>query len=160
DRLGATDRRPPYGQRPRLPPDPGRRGRRGAARRRRFGPPRPRARRAARRRLRSDRRRRRPRDRPAQGPRRRPRRARLRRRRRPAQGRLLRRAHGGRDARADRAAALAATGGPATEMNLTGRRTEVLLVIACFAAAVMLGVSELMDTFHLTPPGGEALEAS
>ena len=39
-------------------------------------------------------------------------------------------------------------------------RTEVLLALGCFAAAVLLGVSELMDTFHLTPPGGEALQAS
>jgi hypothetical protein len=39
-------------------------------------------------------------------------------------------------------------------------RTEVLLAIACLAAAIFIGVSELMDTFELTPPGGEALQAS
>ncbi|MFN2613016.1 MAG: hypothetical protein ABR536_06585 [Solirubrobacterales bacterium] len=38
-------------------------------------------------------------------------------------------------------------------------RTEVLLAAACLAAALILGASELMDTFHLTPPGGEALLA-
>lgn len=38
-------------------------------------------------------------------------------------------------------------------------RTESLLVLACAAAAAMLGVSQFMDIFHLTPPGGEALEA-
>jgi hypothetical protein len=39
-------------------------------------------------------------------------------------------------------------------------RTEALLVLASVAAAAFLFASELMDTFHLTPPGGEALEAS
>jgi amino acid transporter len=38
-------------------------------------------------------------------------------------------------------------------------RTETLLVFACAAAAAMLGVSQFMDIFHLTPPGGEALQA-
>lgn len=38
-------------------------------------------------------------------------------------------------------------------------RTEILLVIAIAAAAAMLGASQFMDLFHLTPPGGEALEA-
>jgi hypothetical protein len=38
-------------------------------------------------------------------------------------------------------------------------RTETLLILACAAAAAMLGVSQFMDIFHLTPPGGEALEA-
>jgi hypothetical protein len=38
-------------------------------------------------------------------------------------------------------------------------RTKGLLVLACAAAAAMLGVSQFMDIFHLTPPGGEALEA-
>ena len=38
-------------------------------------------------------------------------------------------------------------------------RTETLLVLACAAAAAMLGVSQFMDIFHLTPPGGEALQA-
>ena len=36
----------------------------------------------------------------------------------------------------------------------------MLLAVGCLAAAVLLGASELMDTFHLTPPGGEALQAS
>ena len=45
-------------------------------------------------------------------------------------------------------------------MNRVRFRTEVLLAAGCFAAAVLLGISELMDTFHLTPPGGEALQAS
>ena len=45
-------------------------------------------------------------------------------------------------------------------MNRTRFRTEVLLAVGCLAAAVLLGASELMDTFHLTPPGGEALQAS
>jgi hypothetical protein len=44
-------------------------------------------------------------------------------------------------------------------LNRTRFRTEVLLAVGCFAAAVLLGASELMDTFHLTPPGGEALQA-
>lgn len=39
-------------------------------------------------------------------------------------------------------------------------RTEVLLAIACLAAAFFLAASELMETFELTPPGGEALQAS
>jgi hypothetical protein len=38
-------------------------------------------------------------------------------------------------------------------------RTETLLVLACAAAAAMLGVSQFTDIFHLTPPGGEALKA-
>jgi hypothetical protein len=37
--------------------------------------------------------------------------------------------------------------------------TETLLVLACAAAAAMLGVSQFTDLFHLTPPGGEALKA-
>lgn len=37
-------------------------------------------------------------------------------------------------------------------------RTETLLVLACAAAAGMLGVSQFTDIFHLTPPGGEALK--
>jgi uncharacterized membrane protein len=45
-------------------------------------------------------------------------------------------------------------------LNRTRFRTEMLLAVGCFAAAVLLGASELMDTFHLTPPGGEALQAS
>ena len=38
-------------------------------------------------------------------------------------------------------------------------RTETLLIFACAAAAAMLGVSQFTDIFHLTPPGGEALQA-
>jgi hypothetical protein len=38
-------------------------------------------------------------------------------------------------------------------------RTEILLVLACAAAAAMLGASQFTDIFHLTPPGGEALQA-
>jgi hypothetical protein len=38
-------------------------------------------------------------------------------------------------------------------------RTETLLVLACAGAAAMLGASQFTDLFHLTPPGGEALEA-
>jgi hypothetical protein len=38
-------------------------------------------------------------------------------------------------------------------------RTEMLLILACAAAAAMLGASQFTDIFHLTPPGGEALEA-
>ena len=38
-------------------------------------------------------------------------------------------------------------------------RTETLLVLACAGAAAMLGASQFTDIFHLTPPGGEALEA-
>lgn len=38
-------------------------------------------------------------------------------------------------------------------------RTEILLVVACAAAAAMLGASQFTDIFHLTPPGGEALQA-
>ena len=38
-------------------------------------------------------------------------------------------------------------------------RTETLLVLACAAAAAMLGVSQFTDIFHLTPPGGAALKA-
>jgi len=35
----------------------------------------------------------------------------------------------------------------------------MLLVLACAAAAAMLGASQFTDIFHLTPPGGEALQA-
>ena len=38
-------------------------------------------------------------------------------------------------------------------------RTETLLVLACAAASAMLAVSQFTDIFHLTPPGGEALQA-
>jgi amino acid transporter len=38
-------------------------------------------------------------------------------------------------------------------------RTERLLLLACAAAAAMLGASQFTDIFHLTPPGGEALKA-
>jgi hypothetical protein len=38
-------------------------------------------------------------------------------------------------------------------------RTETLLVLACAAAAAMLGASQFTDIFQLTPPGGEALES-
>jgi hypothetical protein len=38
-------------------------------------------------------------------------------------------------------------------------RTETLLVFACAAGAAMLGASQFTDVFHLTPPGGEALQA-
>jgi hypothetical protein len=38
-------------------------------------------------------------------------------------------------------------------------RTEMLLALACAAGAAALGASELMDTFLLTPPGGEAERA-
>jgi amino acid transporter len=38
-------------------------------------------------------------------------------------------------------------------------RTEGLLLLACAAAAAMLGASQFTDIFHLTPPGGEALKA-
>jgi hypothetical protein len=38
-------------------------------------------------------------------------------------------------------------------------RTEILLLLACAAAAAMLGASQFTDLFHLTPPGGEALQA-
>ncbi len=38
-------------------------------------------------------------------------------------------------------------------------RTETLLLLACAAAAAMLGASQFTDIFHLTPPGGEALKA-
>jgi hypothetical protein len=37
-------------------------------------------------------------------------------------------------------------------------RTETLLVLACAGAAAMLGASQFIDIFHLTPPGGEALQ--
>lgn len=37
--------------------------------------------------------------------------------------------------------------------------TQTLLVFACAAAAAMLGASQFTDIFHLTPPGGEALQA-
>jgi hypothetical protein len=35
----------------------------------------------------------------------------------------------------------------------------MLLALACAAAAGALGASQFMDLFHLTPPGGEALES-
>ena len=35
---------------------------------------------------------------------------------------------------------------------------EILLPIACLASALVLGFSELMTTFELTPPGGEPLQ--
>jgi hypothetical protein len=35
----------------------------------------------------------------------------------------------------------------------------MLLALACVAAAAMLGASQFTDIFHLTPPGGEALQA-
>jgi hypothetical protein len=38
-------------------------------------------------------------------------------------------------------------------------KTETLLVLACAAAAAMLAVSQFTDIFHLTPPGGEAVQA-
>jgi hypothetical protein len=38
-------------------------------------------------------------------------------------------------------------------------RTETLLVFACAGGAAMLGASQFTDIFHLTPPGGEALQA-
>jgi hypothetical protein len=38
-------------------------------------------------------------------------------------------------------------------------RTETLLLLACAGAAAMLGASQFTDIFHLTPPGGEALQA-
>jgi hypothetical protein len=38
-------------------------------------------------------------------------------------------------------------------------RTEILLVFACAAAAAMLAASQFTDIFHLTPPGGEALQS-
>ena len=38
-------------------------------------------------------------------------------------------------------------------------RTEILLLLACAGAAAMLGASQFTDIFHLTPPGGEALQA-
>ena len=38
-------------------------------------------------------------------------------------------------------------------------RTDLLLALACAAAAAMLAASQFTDMFHLTPPGGEALEA-
>jgi hypothetical protein len=34
-----------------------------------------------------------------------------------------------------------------------------LLALACAAAAAMLAASQFMDIFHLTPPGGEAIDA-
>jgi len=37
--------------------------------------------------------------------------------------------------------------------------TEALLALACLLSAILLGAAEFMDVFHLTPPGGEALEA-
>jgi hypothetical protein len=38
-------------------------------------------------------------------------------------------------------------------------RTEALLVLACAAAAAMLAASQFTDIFHLTPPGGEAVQS-
>lgn len=38
-------------------------------------------------------------------------------------------------------------------------RTETLLVLACAAAAAMLGASEFMTLFEFTPPGGEAIKS-
>ena len=35
---------------------------------------------------------------------------------------------------------------------------EILLPVACLASALVLGFSELLTTFELTPPGGEPLE--
>jgi hypothetical protein len=35
---------------------------------------------------------------------------------------------------------------------------EILLPLACLVSALVLGLSELMTTFELTPPGGEPLE--
>lgn len=35
---------------------------------------------------------------------------------------------------------------------------EILLPIACLASALLLGFSELLTTFELTPPGGEPLD--
>jgi hypothetical protein len=37
------------------------------------------------------------------------------------------------------------------------RRTEMLLVLACAAAAALLAASQFTNLFELTPPGGEAL---
>jgi len=37
--------------------------------------------------------------------------------------------------------------------------TSVLLALACAVGAAMLAASQFMDVFHLTPPGGEALDA-
>jgi hypothetical protein len=45
-------------------------------------------------------------------------------------------------------------------MRMPGFRTEALLAVACVAAGVFLIASDLMTTFELTPPGGEALQAS
>jgi MFS superfamily sulfate permease-like transporter len=38
-------------------------------------------------------------------------------------------------------------------------RTALLLCLACAGASAMLAASQFMDMFHLTPPGGEALQA-
>lgn len=46
-----------------------------------------------------------------------------------------------------------------TQKLLKVPRTQTLLVFACAAAAAMLGASQFTDIFHLTPPGGEALQA-
>ena len=46
-----------------------------------------------------------------------------------------------------------------TQKLLRVPRTQTLLVFACAAAAAMLGASQFTDIFHLTPPGGEALQA-
>ncbi len=37
-------------------------------------------------------------------------------------------------------------------------RVEYLLPLACLASAIVLGASELMNTFALRPPGGETVE--
>lgn len=53
---------------------------------------------------------------------------------------------------------------PAKETRKAPRRAlrmpavEVLLPLACLASALVLGFSELLTTFELTPPGGEALQ--
>ena len=49
--------------------------------------------------------------------------------------------------------------GSRTKKLLRVPRTQTLLVFACAAAAAMLGASQFTDIFHLTPPGGEALQA-
>jgi hypothetical protein len=49
--------------------------------------------------------------------------------------------------------------GSRTKKLLRVPRTQTLLVFACAAAAAMLGAAQFTDIFHLTPPGGEALQA-
>ena len=44
-------------------------------------------------------------------------------------------------------------------MSRPSFRTESLLAATCLLAAFLLGASEFMNLFHLTPPGGEAKEA-